>query len=310
MGYDKRVRTSGQTRRTRESVANDDVISWGLETMLMRSAIAIAAVLALGASGENEPATSRPGPIIPADYKLVIAVYGVAKEPISKTQLVVHKGRAFLFNPGPPLEVIIHDPSAERLEMVDLKRKIRSEITFKKLDEYTIKLHDAIAAASAKREALGGKGNQVMAAMSRDLIDPHFTNSYDAATHRLRMTNPSIEVEARGEPEVDEARWASIHSILVALTKMDAVRNPQEIPPFSKLEALHGLMVDHRLRPTELSFIYRLAGAPQKLRWTYQLEPSLTKRETEAIATVEAIHGLCRFARFSRYGPTERKKVQ
>ena len=275
--------------------------------MLMRSAMAIVAVLAMGAAGEDQPATPRPGPGVPADYKLVIAMYGVAKEPISKTELVVHKGRAFLFKPGPPLEVIIHDPSTGRLEMIDLKRKIRSEISFKKLDDYGNQLHDAIAAASAKREALGGKGNQVAAAMSRDLIDPHFAASYDSASHRLRLSNTTIDVEARGEPETDEARLAAIHATLAALARMDSVRDPQDIPPFPRLEALRALVVDHRLRPTELTFVFRLAGPPQKIRWTFRMEPSLTKRELEAIATVEAIHELCRFARFNRYGPTERK---
>ncbi|WP_254053446.1 hypothetical protein [Singulisphaera sp. GP187] len=272
----------------------------------MRTAMAMAAVLALGAGGDDQPTSTPPSPVGPADYKLVIAMYGVAKEPISTTELVVHKGRAFLFNPGPPLEVMIHDPSAGRLEMIDLKRKIRSEISLKKLDEYTNKLHDAIAAASTKREAQGGKGNQIAAAMSRDLIDPRFSTSYDPAAHRLRLTSPTIEVEGDGVPEPDEARLASIHATLVALAKMDAVRDPRDLPPFPRLEALRALVVDHRLRPTELTFIYRLAGAPQKLRWTFRLEPALTNREREAIATVEAIHELCRYARFNRYGPTTR----
>jgi hypothetical protein len=56
-----------------------------------------------------------------------------------------------------------------------------------------------------------------------------------------------------------------------------------------------------------MAFVYRLAGTPQKLRWTFRMEPSLTARELEAIARVEAVRERCRFARFERYGFTEKK---
>ncbi len=66
---------------------------------------------------------------------------GWPREPLSKSELVVHKGRGYLFNPGPPLEVVIHDPLADRLEIIDLKRRIRTEISFKSLEEYGDQLH-------------------------------------------------------------------------------------------------------------------------------------------------------------------------
>lgn len=274
--------------------------------MLTRSAMVLAVVLLGGAADDEKPATLRPVPAVPADYKLVIALYGVAKEPLSKSELVVHKGRGYLFNPGPPLEVVIHDPLADRLEIIDLKRRIRTEISFKSLEEYGDQLHKAISTATAKREALGGKGNLIAAAMSRDLIDPRFSALYDPATHRLRLTNPTIEVEARGEPDPDESRLLSIQNTLAALARMDSVRDPQDVPPFPRLDTLRALMTEHRLRPTELAFVFRLAGVPRKLRWTYRMEPTLTKRELEAIATVEAIYERSRFARFKRYGPSPR----
>lgn len=275
--------------------------------MLRRRSIVVALMLGLAGIGGNGPETPRLAPSVPADFKLVIALYGVGKEPIRKTNLVVHEGRAFHFDPGPPLEVILKDPGTGRLELLNLKTKVRSEVSFKKLDEFQTKLHRAITAAAAKREAQGGKANQVAAKMSRDLIDPRFSASYDDATHRLRLSNATVEVEASGEPESDGARLASIHAALAALVRLEAARNPTDIPPFPRLEALRALIMDHRLRPTEMAFVYHLAGTPQKLRWTFRMEPSLTTRELEAMARVEAVRERCRFARFERYGWTEKK---
>ncbi len=237
----------------------------------------LALLVVIRTSGGAEPV-----PVQPADFKLVIERFGVQKEPLGTAELVVHRGRAFHFVSGADLEVIVFEPSTARLELVDLDHKTRSDVSLKKLDTFVEKLHGAIATANAKRDARGGKANQVAAAMSRDLIDPHFTANYDTSAHRLRLTNRSVEVEARGEAESDQPRLALIAQMLTALAKLESLRDPQGIPPFARLEVLEAMTAGHRLRPAELTFLYRLAGPPRKFRWTYRLEPKLTEREVEA----------------------------
>jgi hypothetical protein len=268
--------------------------------MRKAGALAVAWALSLVAppSGDSGKAGDTRGP---ADFKLVIAHYGVRKEPVGKAELVVRNGSAYHFVSEPPLEVIIHDPAAQRLELLDLDRKVRSDITLKSLDAYQRKLRDAIAHSCEKLEAQGGRANLVASAMSRNLIDPRFHVSHDAASHEVRLTNPTVEVEARGEPEPDRARLSLIADSLAALAKLDAVRESQGVPPFSRLETLRALTVDHRLRPTETSFLFRLAGPPRKVRWTYRLVPELTGREVEAISRVDAMRARCHFVRFERY---------
>lgn len=258
----------------------------------------------------DSPEIQPGGAAVPADFKLSITLFGVAPEPLQKTDLVVHKGRGYLFNPGPPLEVVIHDPAAGRLELLNLVAKVRSEVTFKRLDDFQAKLHSAIAAAAAKREAQGGRANQIAAEMSRDLIDPRFTVAVDDAgrSRRIRLSNSTVEVAAAGEPETDPARLAAIHAILTALAQLESARAPDDLPPFPRLDALRALTIERSLRPTELVFIYRMTRAPFKLRWTYRLEPTLTPRELEAIARVEAVRNESRFLRFDRYRFNETKR--
>ncbi len=166
---------------------------------------------------------------VPADFKLIVAFYGLGKEPLQKVELVFTKGRAYRFVEEPGLEVVIHEPRSSRLDLLDLARKIRSEVTLKKLETFRANLHDAIAASCAKREASGSRADEVAAAMSRALIDPRLTRTYDERTHLLRLTSGTVEVDARGEPEPDGARLSLIASTLDALIGLESLRAPQGI---------------------------------------------------------------------------------
>jgi hypothetical protein len=73
------------------------------------------------------------------------------------------------------------------------------------------------------------------------------------------------------------------------VAQLTALRDPKGIPPFTRIEALQRLVKDHRLRPTDVSFLYRLAGSPKRLRWKFRLVPELTDREREAIDRVERL---------------------
>jgi hypothetical protein len=115
------------------------------------------------------------------------------------------------------------------------------------------------------------------------------------------LTNPTVTVDATGEPEPDQGRLTLIDAALTAHIRLASVRDPQAIPPFIRLDALHALTASHHLRPTELSFLYRLAGPPRRHRWTYRLIDTLTERELEAIKRVIRLRERTSYVPFNRY---------
>jgi hypothetical protein len=260
-------------------------------------------VLALGARGTiavaDEPAP--PQRKTPDDFKIRIAFYGVDKEPITTAELVVHDGIAYRFSSEMPEEVLIFEPDADRLEFLDLERRVQAEIQLTKIEAIQKVLHKAIEKAIRTHEEAGGRADRLAAEMSRSLIDPRLDQVYDPAAHRLRMTNRVVTVEATGEPEPDAARLSLIEEALAALTKLDSVRDPKAIPPFIRLEALHALTAGHQLRPAEMTYVYRLSGPPRKHRWTYQLVDSLTPREIEALNRVISLRERTAYVPFERY---------
>jgi hypothetical protein len=264
-----------------------------------RGWVVLGLILGMGvARGADAPTGAGPAP---PDFKIVVAMYGVRKHPIATAELVARHGRVFQFNSDAPAEVIIHDPSTERIELLDLDRMVQTELSWKVLDAARDRLREAIASAIEKREQEGGRANRVTAAMDRDLIDPHFDTSFDVKANHLRLTNPSVEVDAFGEPESDPARLALMVSVLTSAIKLDATRDPKQIALFTRLEALRALTADRHLRPTEMSFLYRLAGPPRKLRWTYRLVPSLTERELEALSRINRLREKATRVRYERY---------
>ena len=196
---------------------------------------------------------------------------------------------------------MIINPADRRVELLDLERRVQAEISFTKLDEKQTTLHRAIADAIRKQEDAGGRSNRLSAEMSRALNDPALTQTFDPATSHLQLTNSAVTVDATGATEPDTRRLTLIVTALDALIKLTAVRDPESIPPFIRLDTVHALIADHHLRPTELAFTYRLAGPPRKHRWTYRLVDTLTSRELEALNRVARLRTNTPFIPFERY---------
>jgi hypothetical protein len=196
---------------------------------------------------------------------------------------------------------MIIDPANSRLLLLDLERQIQTEVTSKKLDETVGRSHDSTRALVERQEKSKTRAERIAAAMSRDLIDPQFEAKFDPNSRRLRLTNASVEVEALGEPEPDHARLNVIVNCLAAVAKLSTLRDPENLPPFVRLEALRTMTAEHQLRPTEMSFIFRLSGPPKKLRWTYRVVPELSAREREALERIDQMRSAARFVRYEKY---------
>jgi len=265
------------------------------------AAAAVLAFLPLAADGPPKAAPVPPAPAPPADFKLKIALHGVRKTPIATAQMVVRRGVAYQFVSEIREEVLVIDPASARVGLLDLKRKIQTGLSSKQLDAHLSALFGKASAEIARNEAAGTRAGRIDAAMSRDLIEPKFKESAEDGGRKLRLSNATVEVTAVGEPEPDGPRLAMIANGLAAGLKLAAYREPDALPPFTCLDALRRVIAVHRLRPTEIDYIYRLHGPPKRLRWTYEIVPALTDREVEAVARIEGLLKTARDVPFALY---------
>ena len=228
-----------------------------------------------------------PGPMVPADFKVMIGSYALGDQAVSTEEIVAKGGRAFLFRSGTS-EVVVIDPAKQRIELVDLARKVQAEIPFAMIDQGVAKVAAKLRGEIARREATKARADAVEAQMTGDLAEPNLRRVSVVKPGRLRLINPTIEVEAAVEAEADAARLALELLALKLIARFGAFQAPDDLPPFAELEVISALEAD-RLRPVEISYLYRLAGPPRRFRRTYRLVTTLTDREREAVARVEQV---------------------
>jgi hypothetical protein len=254
------------------------------------------ALLAMASVQGDEP------PVVPGDFKIQVGEFALKKEPVSTQEIVIRQGRAYLF-PSDSKEVTIIEPAQKRVGLVDVGRKVQAQVTFESLDEAVEKIKGNLRDAANAREKLGGRGNSLEAKMTRDLFETKLAIAEGPKAHRLRLTNPAVEVDAAGEPEAEAPRLAMVAVILESIAKLGAFRAPNDLPPFAELEAIAALTGQRKLRPTELTYLYRLAGPPRKFRRTYKIVQNLTDREVEATARVDRLRQIAPTVRWGQYRP-------
>jgi hypothetical protein len=252
------------------------------------------AVLATPATAQGPPAE------VAADFKILVAAYGLAKEPISTEEMVAIAGRVYQFVSNSH-EIVIIEPIRSRVDLLDLDRKLQSEVTFGQLEEGIARIKGTLAEAIDRREKTAKRADRVEAQMTRDLAEPRLAVSSDPGSRRVRLTNPSVEVVADGEPEPDASRLALMGVAMTSVAKLGAFRTPNDLPPFIELETIAALTGERKLRPTELSYLYRLTGPPKKFRRTYRLVPALTDRDREAIRRIDQVRESAPTVRFEKY---------
>jgi hypothetical protein len=260
------------------------------------SGAGMVALLAMASVGADDP------PVVPADFKLMVGEFALKKEPIATQEIIVRQGKAYIFA-SDSKEVVIVEPARKRLELLDVGRKVQAEVSFRMLDLTLEKIKTTLHDAAEDREKQGGRGNALEAKMTRDLLETKLAAAEDPKAHRVRLTNPTVEVDADGEPEVDAARLAMVAVTLESIAKLGAFKIPDDLPPFVELEAIAALTGNRKLRPTELTYLYRLKGPPKKFHRTYRLVPTLTDREVEAIARVDRLREAVPSVRYGQYRP-------
>ncbi len=256
-------------------------------------------ILAAWAIAPGGRSWSQPPTPDPPEFKVLVGSFGIKPEPISTEEIVARQGRVYQFRSG-TTEVVVIDPARKRVELVDLVGRVQTEVSFDRLDEAVAKVAAKLRAEIARREKTGARSDAVEAAMTRDLVEPKFRRLAGAKVARIRLSNATIEVDALGEPEPDPSRLSLLAITLESIARLGAFLTPDDLPPFAELNALAALKAE-RLRPAEISYLYRLAGPPQKFRRTYRLVPELTVREREAIVRVDRVRESATMLRPERY---------
>jgi len=113
----------------------------------------------------------------PADFRVVNEVYlGLQRKPVSRSVTIFHDGVVYDFLLSEPQEVVVFDPAAERLVLLDLQRRIRTQLSTAEVEEFSQRLKQW---ASQQRDPL-----------LRFLSAPDFSEQFDEVRGELTLSSP------------------------------------------------------------------------------------------------------------------------
>jgi hypothetical protein len=281
----------------------------GVRNMPTPLALLILVTAPLGA--DDPPRPAAPAPAASPAFRITVRQFETDRRPVARGEIIVARGRAYYLESGSK-EVIVLDPAAKAVHLIDLKMSVTADLPYSDIDaglaeqrEDQKKIIEAHARGKSRAE-------RIDAEMRRDQLEPRFEPKFDEASRTLRMGNPSVQVEARGEPDDDPARFAATADTLTTLARLRARRELDDLGHLVQVETISLLVGGRKLRPAEITYLFKLAGPPEKHRQTFELIPELTPEDLQGLDLIEAQLPKARRVPFDRYNrridPDELKK--
>jgi hypothetical protein len=271
---------------------------------MLKIIVAMLAAVALVGTDDAPKAAAPPNhssqASTPVEFKIRFWHYGVEKEPLASGEIVVSRGRIYQTLEGSK-EIIVFDPAKKRIDLIDLGAKKRSDLTYRELDEAISAIRTTISESITDSEKKNTRAGRIAAEMKRSQLEPRFQANYSEAERRVKLSNAYIQVDAKGAEEPDPARLAVLGEAMAVSTKLVAMREAGDFYPFAQLDAFSALIGERKLRPEEMTFMFRLAGPPEKHRWVYELVPTIPERERAALEKVDMLLVSTPRTTFDRY---------
>ena len=155
-----------------------------------------------------------------ADFRVDNTVFVEGQsQPQSQGVTIFHEGLVYDFL-NEPAEVIVFDKAHRRFTLLDLGRRVRSEIS----------TDDVQAFVDRAKQRLSGHRNPNI----RWLADPSFEESFDHASPELTLKSTSITYQARVQA-TDAAMAAQYREFSDWYAKFNHTLNPKSWPPFARM---------------------------------------------------------------------------
>lgn len=259
-------------------------------------AIILLASSILAPDDPPRPAAPAVGPT----FRLAFQQFDSGRRLVGRGEVIASRGKLFYLEKGSN-EVVVFEPGRKGLRLVDIKLGVSADISYRELDAELAASREAHRKAVEAHAKSAARGERIDAEMRRDMSEPRFQVRYDESSRTLRLSNPTAQVEARGEPDDDAARFAAIAESLGTIAKLRAYREPDNLKHLIEIEAVSSLIDGRKLRPAEITYLFRLAGPPDKHRWVYTLVPEVTEQDRLGLDLIEGKLLKARHLPFDRY---------
>jgi hypothetical protein len=203
----------------------------------------------------------------PADFRIENQVFvGKKKEPAAKSTTIFYRGVVYDFLAA-PAEVTIYDPAENRFILLDLDRKLKTELgtgTIEKMLKRITKL-----AAKSKDPKI------------QFLYHPMFRESFDKKTGELVLEADPMTYRVKGEATGSEDLARQYRRFSDAYAKLNTYLRPGSRPPFARLIVNEALEKRKEI-PKEIVLILKMHRGLKLRPDTLRSEHRLIKRLLES----------------------------
>jgi hypothetical protein len=203
------------------------------------------------------------------DFRVDNRVFmGEQAQPQSEGTTIFQDGCVYDFLKGAN-EVIVFDKPQQRFVLLDLGRRVRSELTQREVEQFVARI----------KQRTAGSNN----AMVKFLGDPNFQESFNPVTTLLRMQSEWLTYEVRLTPASSD-QVAQYRDFADWYAGLNAMLYPASLPPFARIMLNKAITQHHGIaREIHLSAKNR-RGEAQSLRSEYELIPKLVQEDRDRVA--------------------------
>ena len=207
-----------------------------------------------------------------ADFRVANSVFVEGQsQPQSQGVTIFYEGQVYDFL-SEPAEVIVFDQAQRRFTLLDLGRRVRSEIS----------TDDVQAFVDRAKQRLSGHPN----ANVKWLADPAFKETFDYASSGLTLQSDSITYQAQVQV-TDTAVAAQYREFSDWYAKFNHTVNPKSWPPFARMMLNEAIQRRQGVaKEVHLTATLNPKQTPVKIASRHQLAAELESADVNRVAEV------------------------
>jgi hypothetical protein len=226
-----------------------------------------------------------------ADFRLENKVYSEnQKDATSRSTTIFNEGMVYDFMQDPE-ETIIFDKAGGKFTMLDMKRKIKTELTTKDISDFSQKLKKWAAEQSDPQVKFMGA--------------PKFEEKFDATARKMTLSSPSMTYQVATGPADDKSDIPRQYGDFSAwLAQLNAMLTPGGRLPFPRVE-LALAMANRGLTPREVVLTIKTGSGTSAKETTarseHQLGTALSASDLARVKSSQQAAGSFKPVTFDEY---------
>ncbi len=229
------------------------------------------------------------------DFRIENTVYvGKSDKPVVRSTTIFHQGAVYDFM-AEPAEVVVFDKQAGRFTLLDISRRVRTEMTTDQVAQFTAQL----------KKSAGGQTDP----FAKFLAAPTFDEQFEKAPRRLTLSSPWMTYRMELAEPGSKAIAEQYRQFSDWYARLNSLLNPQSRPPFARL-LVNAALAKHEAtaREVHLTLVPKKSFPPKRItiRSEHELVQQVVGADLDRVAQAREFMEIFKPISFQQYRKGDR----